>query len=395
MHRRASKALLLLVVLVVSAGAVWRATVNEQRRGQERRAAQLLDGQTAELIFALSEFRSGLYALVAPQQSAAFWTDHLSAQLDVLDGELAALEPPAADNFAPLTEARATFDRVRADVRQIISLVASGEPTAASRRIFGPTREDIQRLMLQLSDARQSMARAASSREGGMAHEQSLIAGGLICVWLTALLVLVMAGTGAAAVSADVAPAEDRDASAGAGASAGEAAPSAPSHNPAREQQQIEGLAAFCDEAAHVRSASELQPLLARAAGVLSARVLVVWLRDASASALVPALAHGYEVEQLARRGPLAIDAQTMTSTAFRTSTASVSTSTAAQPRALAVPLITIEGTTGVLAAELTDGASTERLLPIARIIATQFAALCPSSATDTAPQPPADTPAP
>jgi len=114
--------------------------------------------------------------------------------------------------------------------------------------------------------------------------------------------------------------------------------------------------------------------------------VLVVWLRDANASALVPALAHGYDVEQLARRGPLAIDAQTMTSTAFRTSTSSVSTSTAAQPRALAVPLVTVGGTTGVLAAELADGASTDRLLPVARIIATQFAALCPTSASDPAP---------
>lgn len=383
MHRRSSKALLLLVVLVLSAGAVWRATINEQRRGQERRAAQLLDGQAAELIFALGEFRAGLYALVAPQQSAAFWTDHLSAQLDVLDGELAALEAPAAENFAPLTEARTTFDRVRGQVRLIISLVASGEPSAASRRIFGTTREDIQRLMLQLSDARQSMARAASSREGGMAHEQSLIAGGLICVWLTALLVLVMAGSGAAPVAPQVTPADEQNAAAPASTATAE---TASPQNAAREQQQIEGLAAFCDEAAHVRSAAELQPLLARAATVLSARVLVVWLRDANASALVPALAHGYDVEQLARRGPLAIDAQTMTSTAFRTSTSSVSTSTAAQPRALAVPLVTVEGTTGVLAAELADGASTDRLLPVARIIATQFAALCPTSASDPAP---------
>lgn len=387
MHRRSRKALLLLAVLVISAGAVWRATLNEQRRGQERRAAQLLDGQAAELIFALGEFRAGLYALVAPQQSTAFWTDHLSAQLDVIDGELAALEAPAADNFAPLTEARATFDRVRGQVRLIISLVASGEPAAASRRIFGTTREDIQRLMMQLSEARQSMARAASSREGGMAHEQSLIAGGLICVWLTALLVLVVAGSSQTPPSPQVSPADEQH-TAGTG---GPAAAETPALQTAAREQQIEGLAAFCDEAAHVRSASDLQPLLARAATVLSARVLVVWLRDANATALVPALAHGYDVEQLARRGPLAIEAQTMTSTAFRTSTSSVSTSTAAQPRALAVPLITVEGTTGVLAAELSDGASTDRLLPIARIIATQFATLCPSSAADPTPAAPSD----
>jgi hypothetical protein len=388
MHRRSRKALLLLAVLVISAGAIWRATVNEQRRGQERRAAQLLDGQAADLIFALGEFRAGLFALVAPQQSAAFWTDHLSAQLDVLDGELAALETPAAERFAPLTEARATFDRVRGQVRLIISLVASGEPSAASRRIFGTTREDIQRLMMQLSDARQSMARAASSREGGMAHEQSLIAGGLICIWLTALLVLVMAGNGQTPNPPQVSPADEPQSAGTVGTTPAE---TASPQNAARDQQQIEGLAAFCDEAAHVRSATELQALLARAATVLSARVLVVWLRDAGATALVPALAHGYDVEQLARRGPLAIDAQTMTSTAFRTSTSSVSTSTAAQPRALAVPLITAEGTTGVLAAELADSASTERLLPVARIIATQFAVLCPSSASDPAPLTPAD----
>jgi len=388
MHRRSRKALLLLAVLVISAGAVWRATVNEQRRGQERRAGQLLDGQAAELIFALSEFRAGLYALVAPQQIPAFWTDHLSAQLDVIDGELAALGPPAAENFAPLTEARATFDRVRGQVRLIISLVASGEPAAASRRIFGTTREDIQRLMMQLSDARQSMARAASSREGGMAHEQSLIAGGLICVWLTALLVLVAAGSGPVPAPPETVAADDPQTPGAPGAATVEA-PS-PQHA-AREQQHMEGLAAFCDDAARVRSTSELQPLLARAATMLTARVLVVWLRDANATSLVPALAHGYDVGQLVRRGPLAIDAQTMTSTAFRTSTSSVSTSTAAQPRALAVPLVTVEGTTGVLAAELADGASIERLLPVARIIATQFAALCPSSAADPAPQAPSD----
>lgn len=383
MHRRSGKALLLLVVLVISAGAIWRATVNEQRRGQERRSAQLLDGQAAELIFALGEFRSGLYALVAPQQSTAFWTDRLSAQLDVLDGELAALEAPAAERFAPLTEARTTFDRVRDQARLIINLVASGETSAASRRIFGTAREDIERLVLQLSDARQSMARAASSREGGMAHEQSLIAGGLICVWLTALLVLVMADSGTKALRPQHGPASDQSSTVVGGAPVSEVLAQ---DDTARPPGEMEALAAFCDDAAHVRSTTELQPLLARAAAVLSARVLVVWIRDASATSLMPALAHGYDVAQLARRGPLAVDAQTMTSTAFRTSAPDISAATTAQPRAIAVPLVTVDGTIGVLAAELEEGARADRLLPAARIIAAQFAALCPSSVPDPAP---------
>ena len=68
MMRRSVRILVLLLTIAVTAGVVWRATMNEQVRGRMRLAAQQTDALAADAIFELIDLRSTLHAYVAPGQ---------------------------------------------------------------------------------------------------------------------------------------------------------------------------------------------------------------------------------------------------------------------------------------------------------------------------------------
>ena len=73
MMRRSVRILVLLLTVAVTAGVVWRATMNEQIRGRMRLAAQQADVLAADAIFEFIDLRSTLHAYVAPGQGEAFW----------------------------------------------------------------------------------------------------------------------------------------------------------------------------------------------------------------------------------------------------------------------------------------------------------------------------------
>jgi hypothetical protein len=122
-----------------------------------------------------------------------------------------------------------------------------------------------------------------------------------------------------------------------------------------------------------VEHASQVQPLLREAARILDARGLIVWVWDALASELKPALAHGYPDKVLAQLSGLRRDADNVTAAAFRSARTLSIHGTAHSCGALAVPLLTQAACAGVLAIELPDGR--EEAGPV-RAVSTFFAAM-------------------
>jgi len=117
--------------------------------------------------------------------------------------------------------------------------------------------------------------------------------------------------------------------------------------------------------------------LLERAASVLQAKGIVLWVADSAGAILRPSITHGYPEKVLSRLGPLQIDSDNVTSLAFRSMRPqTMNSSGPGAPSALAVPLLTASGCVGVLAAEVKQDKPASELLPLARIIAAQFAAL-------------------
>jgi transcriptional regulator with XRE-family HTH domain len=126
------------------------------------------------------------------------------------------------------------------------------------------------------------------------------------------------------------------------------------------------GAAKICTELGRVEDVKEVPPLLRDAAKILGARGLIVWVWDAAAEELKPALVHGYSTKVRSRLRGVSADADNVTSAAFRAAPL-------ARSGALAVPLLGPSGSVGVLALELTDAAEQDADV---RAMGTFFAAM-------------------
>lgn len=128
----------------------------------------------------------------------------------------------------------------------------------------------------------------------------------------------------------------------------------APPHEP--PAPDLIAVAHLCTEFSRADSASHVQPLLGEALRILDAKGLIVWVWDAAASVLRPALAAGYSRRMLACLPAVGRDADNATAAAFRSAEPSAIEPRADAGGALAVPLLTPAGCTGVLAIELQHG---------------------------------------
>jgi hypothetical protein len=138
----------------------------------------------------------------------------------------------------------------------------------------------------------------------------------------------------------------------------------------------------LCVDLARVIDGRDVPVLLERTAEVLNAKGLIIWTVDASGTTLVPTLTHGYSGKVLTKLGTLAVDADNVTSLSFRSMRPQLM---AGEPPsgtgAMAVPLITAAGCSGVLSAEVRESMPPAEMLALTRILAAQFATIVGPSA--------------
>jgi hypothetical protein len=396
MLRPSVRIAVLLLTVAVTAGVVWRVTTNEQTRGRARLASQQMDATADDALFTLADIRSTLHAYVAPGQGEDFWSARAKSQLDALRARLTEIDKAAAAANYPLAAAFDGIDKLAAAERRAHASVQARQMLAAGDVIFTEARDLIDAISRELSAARQAMSRAGSAREGGMANEQSLLAGALMAVWIVALILLVPVPRTAApsprAEEPAVTPVPTPEALALASLPLQEAPPPtvaaaavpvavAPSNTPLFQE-----LATLCLDLGRVSDAEELSPLLARAAKVLDARGVVVWLLADDRQELVPAVAHGYDPRVLASLGPLTLTVDNLTASAFRTAVPATSGAAADHEAAVAVPILSATGPSGVFTAEVQGGGDLDRATAVASIIAAQLANLFPAPATPEGP---------
>ena len=83
--------------------------------------------------------------------------------------------------------------------------------------------------------------------------------------------------------------------------------------------------AALCSDIARVSDSAQIGTLLGRAAGLLNASGIVVWMASDARDSLVPAAATGYDERLIARIGSIPRDDENLTATAFREATSKTS----------------------------------------------------------------------
>jgi hypothetical protein len=139
----------------------------------------------------------------------------------------------------------------------------------------------------------------------------------------------------------------------------------------------LAGIAALCTDLARVIDVQALPPALERAAHLLHASGIVVWITDPDRRELAPVVAHGYPAQMLARLGTIGCDDENVTAAAFRTGLVQIVNANGGGHGAIAAPLLTASGSVGVMAAEvLPERASGEDARAAAAIVAAQLAAL-------------------
>ena len=146
---------------------------------------------------------------------------------------------------------------------------------------------------------------------------------------------------------------------------------------PAVPALDLPGMAALCTDLSRAIDTRALPPALERAAKLLDASGLVIWVADPDGRELLPVMAHGYPQNLVTRLGTIPKDAENVTAAAFRTGLVQTVKADAISHGAIAAPLLTPLGPVGVMAAEvLNDGERREATRAAAAIVAAQLATL-------------------
>lgn len=155
--------------------------------------------------------------------------------------------------------------------------------------------------------------------------------------------------------------------------------------DPASFEPDFLALAHLCTAFALVEETSAMRALLEKAARVLDAAGVIVWIWDAVAEHLRPAVVHGYSERVIAQLPMVGPDDDNATAAAFRSGRPCAIGASAHTCSALALPLLTPAGCAGVLAIELPPGREQSR--PV-RAAATILAAMLAQLAGGAVPEP-------
>ncbi len=151
----------------------------------------------------------------------------------------------------------------------------------------------------------------------------------------------------------------------------------APASLPIPRDPDLQAVASLCTELGRAEKTFEVPPLLEQAARLLDAKGVIVWIWDARAGQLRPALAHGYSDWVLAQLPTVTRDADNATAAAFRLGRTCVVAGSEEVSGALVVPMMTAAGCAGVLAIELQHGhEQLESVRAVATILTAMLAQL-------------------
>jgi hypothetical protein len=377
------RVLLTLVGMAALGAAGFETWRIEQSKRATSEAARQTDERLRTLTLIVADLRTNQQAYVAAGQGSAFWGEKVSQLLTRFDGEAAPTRRQlrAPDAQAALDEASRAIDNFRKlDVRAR-EFARAEQQLLASDLIFSDGFEAAASALSALDGARTVEAMNADGQVRAATRSQAqMLAGG---AGLCALILLMLA------------PVPRREAEAETDSSLRElAAPALPvpedatMMTPAVKAAPMPDLTAaadVCAGLARVLESAELTALLGRAAQIIDAAGLIVWVADRSGAELRPALAHGYSHQTLARMGIIARDAHNAVAAAYRTNNVRTVTGDASANGAVVAPIAAPGGCVGVLAAEVRRGGEkNDAIKALVTVFASQLGTLVSSVPTDT-----------
>ncbi|HEX2443667.1 MAG TPA: GAF domain-containing protein [Vicinamibacterales bacterium] len=343
----------------------------------------VVDGELQALDQSIAELRTNQQAYVSAGQGEGYWISRVSDRLAVLRAQLAAATERVRSTEArtQLAHALAKLEDFEQMDRRVREYARGGQRLLASDLIFADGLEMTQAAQTHVVRAQADERSAAWTALRASDRRQVLVVATTGAVALIVILLLMpTAGRAADAAAAESDEAGDRTSPdvLGLALNVPPAEP-APGASPAAapEPISITETADLCAELCRVHQPGQLPELVGRAARVLDAGGIIVWMADPDRRELLPTLTHGYSPAALARFGTIPRDADNATAAAFREAVVKTVAADGPAAGAIVAPLVTPSGCVGVMAAEVGDGREHDAAThALARIISAQLAAL-------------------
>lgn len=381
MTRLSVRIALVIVCLAASASAAFLIWTSEQQARAQEDASRSFTSAAAAARVAIADLRGAQQGYVAAGQGPDFWFARVTAISRDLRADLASLKsiassPEAAIAIEDATGALQDFDQMD---RRARDFARARQLTSASDLIFADGFE----LTRKTSDAvERALTAELADRNGVLSflkrREEYALAGGSAVIAIVLALLLPVRRQKAdeqLVPSAEPVPAVSTETLSDL-SDFGVVAKAVPAQPPPRTVD-MEEIAALCSDLAKVTDTRALPALLERAAAILDATGIVVWIADPDGRELSPILVHGYPPQLATRLGTIARDASNVTASAYRTGLVQTMKADAVSEGAIAAPLVAATGCVGVLAAEVKNGGEQrDVMLSTAAIIASQLATL-------------------
>jgi hypothetical protein len=353
------------------------------------------------LTLTLGDLRAAQQAYVAAGQDRLYWTARVNSHLDTVRSGLEnlrqlAITPASIDALDSADGAVTDLERMDGRAREHVDLE---QPLMASDLIFTDGLELAARAStnVELARATERTTRNETIRAARSSQATMIATAAGVSVLAVLLLIPMKRAEGPApfeSIDAEKTEAvltdelglsvEDRKMLDTLDLNAVD--PSPPAADSPEPVPDLRVAADLCTDLCKVTDTSEFPELLARAAALMNATGVIIWVRDSSGHALRPAIGHGYPARALAQMGSIPEDGNNATAAAYRSARMQVVERDDTKSGALAAPLLAANSCVGVLSAELRAGwESSEAVQATAAIMAAQLATLLSAD-------PPADT---
>ena len=387
--RPAKLTLSALAWLALGAAAFFTVTV-QQQIDHRRTALRAFEATARDAADALDDVQAGQQAYVVVGQDASEWMAKVATYLQTATNSIDTLRSTAQSLTAGpvLLDASTSLTQLATIDRAVRQHIASEDSQAAEDAVFSEATDAISSAVSNVEGAIEAEQQAADGFETAQRRTQVYALGGV--AGLVAIILALLGFAPSAAAGADetegVTPESDAF-TALAHEAVFDRTPIAPplfaTGHARPADDSLDTLAALCTEFGRVRDAGQLKGLLERAAGVMNARGLIVWLGSTSGADLRPVLAHGYADATLARIRSVPRSADNAAATAYRTGDVQIEKSRPGIAQGTVVaPLLVADGCIGALTAEILDrGEESATTRALAQILAAQLAGVLAAAA--------------
>lgn len=318
---------------------------------------------------AIAEIGAAQQGYVAPGQLDEPWFERTDAQIETLRDELTAVRPlvRSADAVAALDALTGSIDALAAADARTRQNLSLGQDLMAADVIFSDGRNVLDAMVAELRALQRAERDAHAADLTARARTRWAVFAIVALGWTAAAWILTAAQVPRVPKVPDVP--DVRSVTSGTlgtlGTPGGLGTPG--------PEVDLAAAAALCTDLSRVTETSALRAIFSRAASLLDASGLTLWM--SAGEQLFAVLGHGYPPEHLARFGPIVRTADNAAAAAWRTGRLSVVAGDAQTPGALVAPMFGPAGCVGVLAFEVRHGREQDPAVQaVAAMVAAQLA---------------------